>query len=317
MMGIVNKLINNRFTRRIRPTFDRFAMRYSVTLKLYNKMANRISNSARHALWEQSAKSAVNHSVKFAAQAWQVDDGVVRFQLPLRNEFAGLDWDAAISTLGHDVEVKALYRKLVQAALTQGKTLTFVDAGANYGFHSAYFAASGCEVYSFEPNPNCAPHFAALAKLNGWSTQWTTCGLGAHESQLMLGFPPGEEWFGTCVSAAQKRADWTYIEVPIKTLDSMTLSERGDIVLKIDTEGFELPVLRGAVNTVATRCSHVIFESLIKDASRDEIADFFQQNNLPIHTISVNGELNHPLTKSAFVDSTETNFCAARVRLLG
>lgn len=108
MMGIVNKLISNRFTRRIRPTFDRFAMRYSVTLKLYNKMANRISNSARHALWEQSAKSAVNHSVKFAAQAWQVDDGVVRFQLPLRNEFAGLDWDAAISTLGHDVEVKAL-----------------------------------------------------------------------------------------------------------------------------------------------------------------------------------------------------------------
>ncbi len=315
-MSIVSKLINNRVTRRIRPALDRFAMRNGVTLKLYNWMANRISNSARHALWEQSSKSAVNHSVKFAAQAWQVDDGVVRFQLPLRNDFAWLDWDAAIATLGHDVEVKALYRKLVLNARKHSKKMTFVDAGANYGFHSAYFAASGSEVYSFEPNPNCAPHFVALAKLNDWTTHWTTCGLGELESRLMLGFPPGEEWLGTCVSAAEKRADWTYIEVPIRTLDSMTLSKSGDIVLKIDTEGFELPVLRGAVNTIATRCSHVIFESLIKDASRGDIADFFLQNNLPIHTIGVNGELNHPLTKNDFVNSTDTNFCAARVRVI-
>src|SRR5437016_329421 len=70
----------------------------------------------------------------------QVDEGVwtVNFigkpiQVPLNPHRCWLDWDYAVSILGHDAEIKRTYASLIMSSIAPD---LFVDIGANYGTHS-------------------------------------------------------------------------------------------------------------------------------------------------------------------------------------
>jgi FkbM family methyltransferase len=134
-----------------------------------------------------------------------------------------------------------------------------IDAGANIGNHSVYFAkVCGAQtVYSFEPMRQTFEILSRNAELN--APERIKCyntALGAsHTKGDLLQFFPGN--IGT---ARVKSSDRGLYE--IKPLDSFDLREIH--IIKIDVEGAEIDVLEGARQTLA-RCKPIIWVDLLPD----------------------------------------------------
>ena len=141
--------------------------------------------------------------------------------------------------------------ELLRAHLRQGGT--FIDVGANLGYLTAVAAGlvgrTG-QVHSFEPHPHYHARLESLAKDNphhriavrpvalgdepGTAKIWTTAGANIGWNTMVPGF----------MEATSERQE---VCVPVERLDDYCEREGvGAISLvKIDVEGFELPVLRG------------------------------------------------------------------------
>lgn len=155
-----------------------------------------------------------------------------------------------------------LTRRVIDAARGGG---CFVDVGANMGYFSllwAAFAPAG-KVFAFEPSPRNVQLLANNVALNGFADRVTVVpkAAGHQPGSIRFDIGPSEQtgWGrianGECGSA---------IEVPLVRLDE-ELGDREIAVLKIDTEGADALVIKGA-------------EALLK---RQRIATiFFEQHPL-------------------------------------
>jgi FkbM family methyltransferase len=159
--------------------------------------------------------------------------------------------------------------------------MTVVDVGANYGqfalFSAARVGPSG-RVHAFEPAPGAwsrlqanlassralrervLPNHVALSDVPGVAKLYQY-----KENSAWNSFHPHEKW--KSLQEWQRRAPAILPdavgEVPTTTLDRYCEGHAiGHIdLLKIDVEGFELPVLRGARGTLARRnARHIAFE---------------------------------------------------------
>lgn len=143
----------------------------------------------------------------------------------------------------------------LRSYLPSGKA---IDVGAHVGEVSSALLDAGYEVYAFEPNPSV---FEALVNRIGPKDAFHAHNLavGSREGVMPLHLArdlsvPGEYGDATVFSSLVRHpmpADLPFtdsIPVPVKTLSS--LHESGLIpddagLLKIDTEGFDLEVIRG------------------------------------------------------------------------
>ena len=114
----------------------------------------------------------------------------------------------------------------------------FVDVGANVGAYSLRAASQGMSVHAFEPNPGNVRILRRNSEINGLTIDLHECALGSSEGTANL----------SAGGAASKISAEGELTVPVRTLDSFHLP-RVDL-LKIDVEGYELEVLRGAVETL-------------------------------------------------------------------
>jgi len=140
----------------------------------------------------------------------------------------------------------------VQAFLKPGGT--FVDVGGNKGdfaLLAAKIAGENGRVICIEPEPTNATWIRRNIELNGYKNI-TVCDLALSdhdgEAVLHLGTKSG---FHTLLSGAPQR-DVGSLVVKIRKLDSLLqeLGNRNVNVLKIDVEGAELQVLKGALETL-------------------------------------------------------------------
>lgn len=240
-----------------RRDFDRIGVCNSLVLAAYNAIANGPDDRRRALLFGRSHLNLMGRPARFAWKRWPVRDGRVMYDLPLRDEHAGFDWARALTALGHDIEVKQVYRFLVLNT-PKGR---FIDIGANYGQHSHYFMAAGWDVWSFEPNPSGHEYHEQICALNGWSTkQWIEAALSNREAKGCLTFPRGHEYLGRIADDASSDRDQVSIEVSLRPLFAFFHSIE-DAVVKIDVEGHERQVLEGAPPGLeAVRC--LLFEAL-------------------------------------------------------
>lgn len=113
-----------------------------------------------------------------------------------------------------------------------------VDVGASYGAYALTAAACGAKVLAFEPEPTVFVDLLRNAQLNpGFDVQALQMALGSEPGEVdMREFAP--HWPAQTISGAY----------PTTTLDSYILPQC-DIV-KIDVEGMETDVLRGAMQTL-------------------------------------------------------------------
>lgn len=131
----------------------------------------------------------------------------------------------------------------------------FIDIGANMGLWSFFMAEKGVIVHSFEPNPdithilliesekfdNVKTYGYALGNRNCVNVPFNIHSLSGHSSIVF------------------KQKDYVYtVDVPMRTLDSFNFENVG--LIKIDTEGYEIPILLGARKTIVNNEPRLIIE---------------------------------------------------------
>lgn len=137
--------------------------------------------------------------------------------------------------------------------------ITVVDAGANRGDTVARFARffPRATIYAFEP---VASTFALLQRRFAGEPRVHSCqmALGEHPGSLEIQLSDNSE----LNSLRNKSVDGSQSEtITVTTLDeSIGKTDNGVIdLLKIDTEGYELPVLRGASSLFRSRRIRAVF----------------------------------------------------------
>lgn len=165
-----------------------------------------------------------------------------RFHLPLRFLYERVTGNLEPEMLLLDQVIGS--RKLV------------VDVGANFGIYSYHLARMGKDVEAFEPLPRCAStitayrsprirvHKVALSSATGTLKLFTPVIKGV----------PYTAWssFTPVVGPHETR------EVPVRALDDYSFEDIS--LVKIDVEGHELEVLKGAVQTLSREQPVVLIE---------------------------------------------------------
>lgn len=154
------------------------------------------------------------------------------------------------------------------------KNTIFLDIGANVGAYSMMISDVVGGVYAFEPHPFIAGRCKMNFLLNNINE--------SNVKQIALSDKEGEVCFTNDidVSAMNKISESSNgIKVKTKTLDKFASEENllveHDYVLKIDVEGHEIPVLKGAEEFFKTR-NIKAFMIEIFDTTFDETKDVIE-----------------------------------------
>jgi FkbM family methyltransferase len=143
-----------------------------------------------------------------------------------------------------------------------------LDVGANIGNHALFFAPHFDEVWAFEPNPR----IGVLLALNATLAPNVRCfdvGLSDRAGDAMLTVPEGNAGMATLAPGAPGRA----VPVRLQRLDDLAgLAARRVALVKIDVEGHEAAVLRGARALLARDRPVVVFEQAAHEIAQGRSA---------------------------------------------
>lgn len=154
-------------------------------------------------------------------------------------------WQRALSTGAEWVD-RDTVRAAIRAARPGG---TAIDGGAHVGSWAPRLAAAFPRVICIEP---CPENFALL--------QTNTAGLrGVELRQAALGAAAGEAHLQRVPEPGANSGQWAIADagepVGVETVDGLGLADLS--LLKMDLEGYELPALQGAIETLR-RCRPVV-----------------------------------------------------------
>lgn len=297
-----------------RQAWKRLAMRLAdpAERRRLNDAYQRMSLRKKKAFHSLYAKMFREAPATFDGGYWTVEFAGRPVRVPLRAETLWLDWDSALSLLGHDIEIKLTYQTLLDS---NAPPQSFLDVGANYGTHSVLHLVHGLTVQSIEPNALCHPHFERYCATNLVSGSMDTVAFGEAETTAQLRFPSRETWLGSLDSEVRgelrRGRKMDVATVSVRRLDDY-LAELGMAVdlIKIDTEGYELQVLSGGVLTLSEARPLVLFEC-IQHERRVAIAELFRRAEYELCALPL---LPHrqarSLTQAVFRSSRATNFIA-------
>jgi FkbM family methyltransferase len=309
-----SKLYENRFTRPIKRALVRSVAVRDVPRSLLNYYYGLLDDQARSRFHARYAKIFRDQNGVGAAPGdWTVHFIDKKIRLPLRPTWSWLDWDSAVSIVGHDIEVKQTYAELIKS---DERPALFLDVGANYGTHSILFLSAGIPTIAFEPNPNCFSYFQAVCKLNGLEEwRWEQVAIGDRTGQVELVYPEDETWLGSVssdfVSNIKDSRKVITEQVSLKKIDDYLSDMSHDkILIKIDVEGFEREVIEGASQLLSCYKPKIIFESNNVKSRREFfrlLSDYgYSVYSLPWRPSAALAALR----PDEFLTSAETNFIA-------
>jgi FkbM family methyltransferase len=210
---------------------------------------------------------------------WQlVHRALVLVKSP-RSEFGSLPvawgtslWANPAKTIGRSILTTGVYDLAVTEVL--GRLIspgdTVIDAGANVGYMTVLAgiaAGKTGRVVSWEPHPELfrvlQRNVAALHESTGITSISTrNAALGSESAHAHLVVPPGMSW-NDGLSYVGQSADGTSVRILVETIDDV-IEDAHVAVLKLDVEGTEAAVLRGASCALAQRrIRHIVFEDHI------------------------------------------------------
>jgi|SRR5271166_521811 len=172
------------------------------------------------------------------------------------------DLDRGVYFLGryYDLDLQLL----LDAILSPGDT--FVDVGANAGYvvlHAASRVGPQGRVIAFEPQPQCCRKLRRNLELNGIRhVELHNCALGEREDKLKLKMLGGTSIMSAlCIDETDEKNVRDEIEVEVLRGDDL-VSDRvvGNLMLKVDVEGFELYVLRGLEHSIGRYRPPILIE---------------------------------------------------------
>ncbi len=223
------------------------------------------------------------------------------------------------------VERDALLTKHILTAALQSDS-SFVDVGTNRAQvlrNALRLAPTGSHV-AFEP----IPHLAQQLRRRFPEITVHEVALADHDGRAQFYIPEGRDaWSGLRPPRALAN-EIIPIEVSVRALDHVDLDEPPTI-LKIDVEGGELPVFRGARSTIRAARPIVLFEhATIHASDHDYGADDLFDELGALELVVFSMVSSQPLSRAAFVEicrrshesgygrSAETNFVAVPIELM-
>jgi len=272
-------------------------------LRLVNVMHRRLSPA-----WRQRFFYLCYDPTWRVSGRWTVDVAGRSIVLSLSRDFPEA-WEAAIAFHGYDPELHALYEALLRGP--EPPRVVF-DVGAHYGLHTLRFLVHGARVLAFEPNQNCHQRFRAWCAANGVACELEPFAVGERAAAVVLAVPRVNASMASIVPDV--RARWRDAVVDTVTVRQVALddvvAERGLVpdLVKIDTEGSELAVLRGAVDLLRRARPTLVFESW--RASEDRLALWNLLDKHGYAIAPVDGSVPRPLTRDDFAGARVTNFLA-------
>lgn len=188
----------------------------------------------------------------------------------------------AFDHIGHEINLKGRYEAadldiafkfLRKTSLTKGDA---VDVGANIGNHSLFFAEHFEHVVSLEPNPRVFELLCFNSKLRD-NIQPLNIGASDVSGEMALSFDPGNWGHGHLVGGLRDQSN--SVSVLVKRLDELEeLASLQVGLIKVDVEGHELRVLKGAIKLLTRFRPVVLFEQHSRDIFRgsSEVIDFLR-----------------------------------------
>jgi len=170
---------------------------------------------------------------------------------PARAEIGGVSFELDLAQALHRAVYLNLFslelRRVVLPLLEPGDL--FVDVGANFGFWALAAAHRGCRVIAVEPVPTTRALLAANAARNGLMERVQIFAGAVSDSvgSLSVAVPAGES--GQASVHPDAGAELESFTVEATTLDAL-IGEQPVRFLKIDVEGHEPAVLRGAARAL-------------------------------------------------------------------
>jgi FkbM family methyltransferase len=175
------------------------------------------------------------------------------------NDYIGIEINQHGFFEGFDLDMVFAFLNPILADIGNG---TALDIGANIGNHSIYFSRYFKAIHCFEPHPrifellkfnsrivdNIVPHNFGLGDANGsldLNENWENMGSSSIKNK------PGIE--------AGK------VSIEIKSLDDLALDTGTISLMKIDVEGFESNVIRGAWRTIQHHQPLILMEQLASE----------------------------------------------------
>jgi FkbM family methyltransferase len=188
-----------------------------------------------------------------------------------------------------------------------------IDVGANYGIATRYFAKYFRQTHAIEPVPFLARR---LAQMKATGVIVHDCAIGDTEGQIRLRTPVDSHGrLYHALSTASKRNALTMFhhsgivefDVTQRRLDSL-LESVSEVIgyIKIDVEGFELEVLRGAQNLIA-RDRPLLQVELERTHNPDtlEVVAYMASLNYNVFSITPQGLRNNAI--AALFTQAESN----------
>jgi FkbM family methyltransferase len=156
-----------------------------------------------------------------------------------------------------------------------------LDIGANIGCTAILFGELAKKVYAFEPSQTTFAFLEKnISKARRENVFPQNIGLGSESCESTLIFSPSNRAGGFISNQMQASTEHTVEKVVIQQLDEVVnyLSLQQIDFIKIDVEGFEGHVLRGARRTLASHKPVVVLELnhwCLNAFQRTSIPDFF------------------------------------------
>lgn len=147
-----------------------------------------------------------------------------------------------------------------------------LDIGANLGLFTYFMSRSSKKVYAFEPNPYPLKHLKYVVDRN---VEIVPIAIGNKDGTEKLRIPKTRKGWtsnGASIAKIDIREGIEY-SVEIRKIDTLNIQNIG--LIKIDVEGFELDVLKGAINTIKNQKPNLIIENeIVHNQNPDEIFRF-------------------------------------------
>ena len=158
-----------------------------------------------------------------------------------------------------------------------------LDVGANIGCTAILFGDMAEQVHAFEPSPTTFRYLQENVQANSvGNVQLHNLGLGAEAAVTTITFAPNNRSGGFVSNQTSANADHLTEQIEIRTLDQVldSMAPAAPDFIKIDVEGFEGHVLRGAAATLQRHHPAVVLELnhwCLNAFQRTSLPDFFDQ----------------------------------------
>ena len=130
----------------------------------------------------------------------------------------------------------------------------FLDIGANVGSYTV-LASGVCqaETWSFEPDPGTVRHLRRNIEINNLDGRVTVYELALGDAESEISFTIGLDTMNKVAAVGDKNVR----SVRQQQLDTL-IGEYQPVMIKMDVEGYEEEVFRGAQALLANKCLKVI-----------------------------------------------------------